>query len=273
MVDYGGGTGFLSLLAKAAGFGQVIYIDLNPSCAETIGVLKQQTGFGPDVILQGDADVLASYCRAHQLSPHLLIATDLIEHVYDPAAFFAALCRIGGNRRMQLIFTTASTPYNPWVKRRLHRFMEGCESGGLVSPNYLSRRETFIRRHYPHFSAEQLALWSRSTRGLNYEAIRQAIDADCLPLPADPYNTCDPETGNWAERILPIRTYRSLLTPHHYTLSVEKGFYNVHRHRLPFTLVCRFLNLLIRYSGPVGLLISPFITLCCRLHQTAGKGK
>ncbi|MDR2811289.1 MAG: class I SAM-dependent methyltransferase [Tannerellaceae bacterium] len=262
LIDYGGGSGFLSILAKEAGFGQVIYIDLNPLSVETIEVLKRQTGAGPDVILQGDAGVLTDYCRAHKVSPHLLIATDLIEHVYDPASFFAALCTI--NRRMQLIFTTASSPFNPLTKRRLHRFMKDCESGEAVSPHYLARREAFIRRHYPHFSPEQTSLWSRCTRGLTYDDIRKAIDSGSLPLPADPHNTCDPETGNWAERILPLRAYRAFLDPHDYTLSVGKGFYNTRRSLLPFSLICRFLNLLIRYSGPAGLWLSPFIVLWCK---------
>jgi 2-polyprenyl-3-methyl-5-hydroxy-6-metoxy-1,4-benzoquinol methylase len=262
VVDYGGGCGFLSILAKGMGFGQVIYVDLNPLSVETMKVLKRQTGTGPDVILQGSADVLAAYCRTHAISPHLLIATDLIEHVYDPAALFAALCTI--NHKMQMIFTTASTPFNPLVKRRLHRFMKGCESGAEISPGYRSRREAFIRWHYPHFSSEQILLWSRRTRGLVYGDIRKAIADGSLPLPADAHNTCDPETGNWAERILPMRDYRALLSPYGYTLSVDKGFYNTRRRSLPASLCCRFLNVVIRHSGRAGLLLSPFIVLWCR---------
>ena len=47
LIDYGGGTGFLSILAKSIGIGQVIYIDLNPSSVETIQLLKQIIGIGP----------------------------------------------------------------------------------------------------------------------------------------------------------------------------------------------------------------------------------
>ena len=38
LIDYGGGTGFLSILAKSIGIGQVIYIDLNPSSVETTAI-------------------------------------------------------------------------------------------------------------------------------------------------------------------------------------------------------------------------------------------
>jgi hypothetical protein len=264
LIDYGGGSGFLSILAKEAGCGQVIYIDINPLSVETAGVLKQQTGTGPDILLTGDSPTLAAYCHTHGIVPQLLIATDLIEHIYKPADFFADLCTI--NQAMQLVFTTASTPFNPLVRRRLHRFMRGCESGDLVSPNYLSRREAFIRQHYPRFSAEQVNAWSRHTRGMTYADIRKAIDTGQLPslLPAGKYNTCDPETGNWAERILPMRTYRSLLAPYGYHLSVGKGFYNERRRRLLPSIACRLLNVVIRCSGYAGLFLSPFLILWCR---------
>ena len=125
LIDYGGGTGFLSILAKSIGIGQVIYIDLNPSSVETIQLLKQIIGIGPDTILHGDSDVLADWCARNKVSPQLLIATDLIEHVYDLSLFFKDLIHI--NDSMYLLFTTASTPFNPYVQQRLHKMMIGCE--------------------------------------------------------------------------------------------------------------------------------------------------
>ena len=86
-IDYGGGSGFLSMLAKQAGIGRVIYIDLNPDSVDTIRVLKALAGTGPDIILHGDSDTLADWCSANKVKPQLLIATDLIEHVYDLSAF------------------------------------------------------------------------------------------------------------------------------------------------------------------------------------------
>ncbi|MDR1919701.1 MAG: class I SAM-dependent methyltransferase [Tannerellaceae bacterium] len=257
LIDYGGGSGFLSLFAKEAGFGRVVYIDLNPLSAATVEALRQASGTGPDVILRGDSDSLAAYCRREGIAPQLLIATDLIEHVYDLERFFADLCTL--NPGMRLIFTTASTPFNPFVRRRLHRFMQGCETGSLVTPNYFSRREAFIRRNYPQLSEREVELWSRRTRGLVYADIRQAIEAKRLPCPPDKYNTCEPETGNWAERILPIGAYRRLLSAYGYRLSLGKGFYNSRRsHRLS-ALVCRGLNVWIRRSGCLGFFIAPFL--------------
>lgn len=262
LIDYGGGSGFLSLLAKEMGVGRVIYIDLNPLSVEAIGVLTRELGVGPDTILHGDAETLAHWCYARQIKPQLLIATDLIEHVYNLEAFFNTL--IGLNNQMPLIFTTASTPFHPIVKHRLHKLMQGYESGTLTTPNYFTRRARYIRQAYPLFSEEEVEWWAQHTRGLVYCDIKKAVDSAILPIPTDQYNTCDPETGNCTERILPIRSYRSYLAPHHYTLQLEKGFYNVNRKSRVASWVCRAMNFLIRRLGRAGYLFAPFIWLTCK---------
>ena len=261
LIDYGGGTGFLSILAKSIGIGQVIYIDLNPSSVETIQLLKQIIGIGPDTILHGDSDVLADWCARNKVSPQLLIATDLIEHVYDLSLFFKDLIHI--NDSMYLLFTTASTPFNPYVQQRLHKMMVGCESGSLESPNYYTLREQFITKLCPAFSPKEVETWARQTRGLTYPDIQKAIEKKSLPSPEDPYNTCDPATGNWAERILPVQTYEDLLAPYQFKLKVEKGFYNADRNNPVLSLICKGINALIRNSGSFGFLLAPFIILSC----------
>lgn len=264
LVDYGGGSGFLSMLAKEIGVGSIIYLDLNPKSAETIQVLKELTQTGPDVILQGDSETLATWCEKNGVKPQLLVATDLIEHVYQLEPFFADLMRI--NSQMQLIFTTASTPFNPYVKWKLHRLMKGCESGSLESPNYYTQREKYIREQKPYFSPAEVARWSKQTRGMTLGDIRQALDRMVLPHPTDPYNTCDPANGNWTERILPIQTYRSL-APAGYMFQVKKGFYNDKRNNLFVGVFCKGLNFLIRYSGKAGLWLAPFLVLIYNRKQ------
>ncbi|WP_297906198.1 SAM-dependent methyltransferase [uncultured Parabacteroides sp.] len=266
LIDYGGGTGFLSILAKTIGIGQVIYIDLNPSSVETIRLLKQKIGVGPDIILQGNSDVLASWCTENKVCPQLLIATDLIEHVYDLSLFFKDLIHI--NDSMYLLFTTASTPFNPYIQQRLHKMMIGCESGSLESPNYYTLRKQFITKLYPDLSQEKIETWARQTRGLIYTDIQKAIEEKIMPTPEDPYNTCDPATGNWTERILPIETYEDLLAPYQFKLKVEKGFYNTDRNNPVFSLICKGINALIRNSGSLGFLLAPFIILSCGKERT-----
>lgn len=264
LVDYGGGSGFLSMLAKSIGVGKVIYLDLNPKSVETIQVLKQETGIGPDVILHGNSDRLADWCKANRIQPDLLIATDLIEHVYDLKEFFKDLSIL--NPQMQMIFTTASTPFNPYVKRRLHKLMDGCETGVFEVPNYYTLRKSYIEQKYPHLSGEETDKWAHQTRGLIYSDIDKAIKNNELPILKDTHNTCDPANGNWTERILPIEDYRLILAGYNYSLNVEKGFYNSDRNGLLSSAICKCINWLIKISGKAGLLIAPFIFLSCP-HQ------
>lgn len=265
LVDYGGGSGFLSILAKTAGIGKVIYLDLNPKSVETIRILKEEFGTGPDVILQGNSDRLADWCKENQIHPDLLIATDLIEHVYDLEVFFKDLSGISND--MQMIFTTASTPYNPYIKRRLHKLMDGCESGTLETPNYYTLRKSYIEKNYPALSKKEIENWAIHTRGLTYPDIDRAIQSGEIPFLTDKHNTCDPATGNWTERILPIKTYRSLISPYNYSVKVDKGFFNADRPGRIGSMLGKCINLLIRYSGKTGLLLAPFIFLICTKHS------
>ncbi len=255
-IDYGGGSGFLSMLAKQAGIGRVIYIDLNPDSVDTIRVLKALAGTGPDIILHGDSDTLADWCSANKVKPQLLIATDLIEHVYDLSAFFDNLAAI--DNKMQMLFTTASTPFNPYVKRKLHRLMTTWEK------EYYALRLHYIHLHFPALSPAEAKEAARKTRGLTFPHIRKAVENGSYPLLKDAFNTCDPRNGNWTERILPIETYRSLAKPFGYQVQVGKGFYNTDRPNPISALISSGINGLIRISGKAGFLFAPFITLYLR---------
>ena len=255
-IDYGGGSGFLSMLAKQAGIGRVIYIDLNPDSVDTIRVLKALAGTGPDIILHGDSDTLADWCSANKVKPQLLIATDLIEHVYDLSAFFANLAAI--DNKMQMLFTTASTPFNPYVKRKLHRLMTTWEK------EYYALRLHYIHLHFPALSPAEAKEAARKTRGLTFPHIRKAVENGSYPLLKDAFNTCDPRNGYWTERILPIETYRSLAKPFGYQVQVGKGFYNTDRPNPISALISSGINGLIRISGKAGFLFAPFITLYLR---------
>ena len=255
-IDYGGGSGFLSMLAKQAGIGRVIYIDLNPDSVDTIRVLKALAGTGPDIILHGDSDTLADWCSANKVKPQLLIATDLIEHVYDLSTFFANLAAI--DNKMQMLFTTASTPFNPYVKRKLHRLMTTWEK------EYYALRLHYIHLHFPALSPAEAKEAARKTRGLTFPHIRKAVENGSYPLLKDAFNTCDPRNGNWTERILPIETYRSLAKPFGYQVQVGKGFYNTDRPNPISALISSGINGLIRISGKAGFLFAPFITLYLR---------
>jgi hypothetical protein len=252
LIDYGGGHGFMSLLAKRRGIRRVIYVDYNPQAAETVTALSHLLGQGPDVILTGDQDTLRDWCREHQVVPDALVGIDVIEHIYRLDLFFDGLKAL--NPHMAMVFSTASTPFNPWVKRRLRRFMERDEQGHDGKPGFYQLRRDFIAQSRPDLLPQELDRLARQTRGLAFQDINSqfSILNSQFSIP----NTCDPRTGSWTERILPIEDYRRYARPCRVTYA--KGFYNRHHQGLK-GLAARTLNLLLHL--PLTRCFAPFIYL------------
>jgi uncharacterized protein YutD len=138
--------------------------------------------------------------------------------------------------------------------------MQRCEFGKNEN-GYLALRQTFIQQKYPHMSEATCAEWAEKTRGLIYEDIKTAIDNNRPPLLNDQYNTCEPATGNWVERILPISAYEKIVQPYGYKLRLGKGFYNTDRPNSMLNSVSWLMNTLIQLLRRVGFVAAPFIIL------------
>lgn len=259
LIDFGGGSGFLSIFAKKAGIGQVIYIDLNSKSVHTVQVLKDKYGIGPDIILEGSSLELAEWCKENKVKPDLLIATDLIEHIYNLSPFFADLHLI--NDEMDMVFTTASNPFNYIKNKKLRKYMSGAEDGSLETPNYLTLRQEYIKKEFPKLTESQVKEYAFLSKGMIYEDISKAIENNYFPTLKDKYNTCDPRTGNWVERILSINDYKEIIKPYNYQLKVFKGFYNSEKANPILKFIVKTVNRLIKLSGKAGIYISPFIIL------------
>lgn len=255
-IDYGGGHGFLSLLAKQRGIERVVYIDYNPQASETVTSLADKLGFGPDIVLTGDSSTLKRWCKEQNITPNILVGIDVIEHIYRLDTFFADLRDI--NPHMTMVFSTASTPYNPRVVHRLHRIMRRDELGNLEHKGFLEMRREFIATQRPELSPADLNHWATSTRGLTYDDIAAALrfPLSTLRSPLPTPNTCDPATGSWTERILPLKAYRTFAAPRQ--IKVRKGFYNSYQHGIK-GIITRTINLILHM--PLTRSLAPFIIL------------
>ena len=227
IVDFGGGHGLLSILAKKLGFERAIYVDYNADALQTARLMSERLGASPDVMLQGDAGVLQQWCESNGVKPNALLAMDVIEHIYVLDEFFAELHTISD--RLKMIFTTASTPFNKRVERKLRRAMQEDELGTETRKGFWQKRRDYIQELHSDMSEHELDYWADNTRGLKYEDVARAVESQSPNLLLDPDNTCDPATGSWTERILPIDDYRQLLMPYGFTLTVLPGHYNEHR--------------------------------------------
>ncbi|MBR4804146.1 MAG: SAM-dependent methyltransferase, partial [Bacteroidales bacterium] len=151
-------------------------------------------------------------------------------------------------------------PCNALKVRHLRKAMIGDETGTCENPNFYTLRRDYIRSQYPDFDENTLNSWASATRGLVFDDIEAVVDGE-KPLPSvDGYNTCDPRTGSWTERVLPLSEYRRLLAKHQRILRVENGFYDTHRAQ-PQKMFRAALNVIIRLLPHLGRSFAPFIFL------------
>jgi len=258
VVDFGGGHGFLSLFLKQLGM-NVIYCDHNPLSVKTITTIKKEIGFGPDIIIEGSSSELLSFCKTHTITPKYLIATDLIEHVYDLNSLFADFQKLNPN--LSMIFTTGSVKSNILKSIRLRKYMKKEET-----EVYFPARKLFLSEKYPELTFSEIKKLSSDTRGLIFPDIEQYISnylkKNILPtIDVDKYNTCNPKTGNWTERILSKKQYRKIINAHDFQVSFGIGFYNDERSNYLISLIAKIVNFLMLHFYFVGLFFCPFLIL------------
>lgn len=258
LVDYGGGHGFFSMAAKARGIGRVIYVDNNPLAVSAAQTVAAAAGTGADLFLCGDAATLDRWCRDNDTRPDLLAGMDVIEHIYRLEPFFDTLHAL--NPRLHMLFTTGSNPGNPWIRRRLHRIMRMDECGTATQKGFLQLRRDHIAARRPDLGDDTLDSLAAATRGLSFVDIDTLIPPppaaipSVLPAPPAGPDTCDPASGSWTERLLPLDDYKRMNPG----LSTSNGFYNTHRPGLK-GLASQLLNPLL--GLPCTRWFAPFIFL------------
>ena len=273
LIDYGCGNGLLGLFAKFCGCKQVYLNDHNHQFLEAAKQLSKALHIEVDAFIEGDIIEVESFF-ANIPKPTAVIATDVIEHIYNLEEFFAIIARL--NNKMVNVFTTASVTANYFKSKQLIKLQYKDEHVGsnalhaLLEDVYAGLpfkliREEIIKSYAPTLSTEALAGLSTATRGLNRADILQAVDAFQLSgkmpeAPAHATNTCDPITGSWTERLLTIKEYRKLYNEAGFNLSVSNGFYNEWQGGAK-SIVLKQVNIVLRLMGTRGRFITPFLIL------------
>lgn len=238
IVDFGCGNGFLALFTAFCGCKNVVAIEVREEFISVAKQLQQQLKLSHITWLVGNEYTLAQYFK-DKPKPATLIATDVIEHIYNLNQFFVCLREL---QLQNLVFTTGSVYDNFFKRKQLYRLMyrdENISNTPMhVSINskygslpYVKVRGLLIQELYPKLEPEVCQQLAKNTRGLNQTDIIKAVDkylyTQQLPKPINhPYNTCDPITGSFTERMLTIKEYKTLFTQYGYSLSIINGSYN-----------------------------------------------
>jgi 2-polyprenyl-3-methyl-5-hydroxy-6-metoxy-1,4-benzoquinol methylase len=273
-VDYGGGSGMISLLAKELGLGTVIYDDIYDVSCRDAQVIGDALGVSADSYVCGDVDRLLEFVEENELTCDVMASFDVLEHIYDVGAFLTALgaSRWGPNA---ICMASAANSRHPLLRKSLmamHRCYEfqdrpktfGHKERDSLRAFYEIRRE-MIMEHAPELSSGEVRELTENTRGMVKSDILRCVDKYLQtklkpPEPVHPTNTCDPYTGNWQEQLLDLEWLKRTLQKQGFSADIIPGYYGCCSGRLKNAVIF-LLNGTISLSGYFSLIMSPYYVL------------
>ncbi|MDP8208583.1 MAG: hypothetical protein P9L92_18110 [Candidatus Electryonea clarkiae] len=272
-VEYGAGTGGLSLLAKELGVGTVIYNDIyNVSCKDAEIIASSMKIVADDYVCGGLDDVVDNL-NTRSVACDAIGSNDVIEHVYDIELFINNLSKVPG-KHLTVAFSSAANSLNPMITRRwmsIHKSKENVDQEKKWGEKeiaclraYKAVRHEMIQAYKPDIEPHALEKLVRNTRGLMEPDIRQCVveyseTGAFPPEPLHPTNTCDPYTGNWEERMMDQDFLRVEMDRAGFEARILSGYYGgISPVRKAISPV---LNVMIKLGGKIGLRIAPFFML------------
>ena len=276
-IDYGGGCGILSLIAKEAGFRTVVYNDIYDKSVIDAGLISKTLDLEADHYFCGDLDELINELKLHRIDPDLICSFDVLEHIYDLSDWLRSLSVADS---FSLLFMSGANPVNPFIVRRLKKIHKIAEYHGsnknirikddFLNTSFLKQREIIIRERFPDLSKKDVNMLAKETRGRRKNDIEEIV-INCIKTGiinykmSHPTNTCDPYTGSWAEKLIDLKQIRSLLNELNMTCKITNSFYSYSGKGFP-DAIKYILNQIIKLSGPENLFLSPIITLEIQKH-------
>lgn len=274
IVDYGAGTGVLAMLAKEVGFKKVIYNDIyDISCKDASTIATKALVPANDYVC-GDIVSVKNYFIQSNQSCDIIVSRNVIEHIYNLDHFFKELSGFS-NKKLTLFFATTANIKNPltvWYTQRIQRLAEfkvkttkWSKERDTVKPYLLIRKE-IIEKSFPNLKPNEIDDLAKETRGLIKEDMMKFVEAYLatgkkVKTKVSGYNTCDPNTGNWAEHLVEINKYEELYRLNKFDFKVVNGFYNTNYAQKWLNIITPIINLLIRIMGNKGIYLAPFIGL------------
>jgi hypothetical protein len=271
LVDYGGGPGVLSLLARELGLQNVIYNDIYEVSCRDFEKVARSIQCEPRATVLGDIDTVIGYAKQAGLMIDAITSYDVIEHIYDTEGFFRKIKGLP-HQSLRMVMASSANMRNPIINKM--RRDEQVEVENRDRPaewghkqrdslrSYLNLRKEIIRAFDSSLSAEVADRLAVSTRGLYKDDIEKCV-AEFKEIgkirytPDHPTNTCDPLTGNWSERLMDTNWIVRVLGEENFDISIKCGFY-AYMPRWPIQWIKRALNLLIRLTGARILAFAPY---------------
>ncbi len=277
-VDYGGGPGVLTFLARETGVGTVIYNDIYDVSCHDAAVIGSAICCPADAYVCGDLAELQRDIEKRSLYVDAIASYDVIEHIYDVEDYFRKL-KFLPHQDLRVVFASSANTHNPVIRRKRMKgqlLVENQDSGAEwghkerdTLDSYISIRKMIISNSDPHLSRDEVETLARETRGLISQDIEKYIREYHLTgkisyQPLHPTNTCDPYTGNWAEHLMDTSWIKKIFASEGFKVEIFPGFYAFTSQPIK-NWIKGVLNVFILLSGKHGLFYSPYYLLYARL--------
>ena len=272
-VDYGGGCGILSFLAKEAGFKKVIYNDVYDGSVNDARIVAEHINTTIDYYIKGDVEDFVKTINNLNIKPDLICSFDVLEHIYDWKVWIKNILTI--NNSFSLLFMTSANTANPVIRRRLKKIHYQTEYIGFkedegwkesdVSVAFIDERKKIIKATGFNLSNDEINRLAKQTRGLMEVDIEKVV-ADYIQTgkvnyrPDKTTNTCDPYTGSWSENLIYINELKTFALDNHLDVNITNAYYSYSKNKLT-NIFKYFLNGLIKISRRNSLFFSPVYVL------------
>lgn len=282
ILEYGAGTGIISLLAKELGL-KVIYNDIYEVSCKDAKIISDQIGNMIDHFVKGDIDDVIKYLQSNNLQCNSIVSSDVIEHIYDVDSFFHKVCLLSNNLNT-VVMVTAANPFHPLIRKKLVHIQSDLEFKDRKYEFGHKERDTLraystIRREIikdylygkkiesTNKEIEKLVI---STRGMIKKDIQKCVQnfAEKKILPKKdqfPSNTCDPYTGNWAEHLMNPFYLKKILEDENFETFVLNGFMSKPKGMMK-KIIVKLMNKIILHNllGKNTIKLAPFYTIYAR---------
>lgn len=239
LIDYGGGSGLISLLAVETGIGSVIYNDIYETSCEDVQKLSKALGLRLEHVIPGDVQELVGKLRQESIVINAIISNDVLEHIYDVGSHFESLATMSDNPLRVVYATGANIKNRRYVREAVKKQIEVEQQNREATWGhkdrdtlraYLDVRRDLISAYAPSLPPAQVDELARATRGLMKQDIESCVDeyrerGEISYRPNHPTNTCDPHTGNWCEHLMEFGWLEEVVGDAGFSVSILPGAY------------------------------------------------
>jgi len=277
ILEYGGGSGILSLLARELNFKVVIYNDIYEISCRDAKTIASSIGNEADRYILGDIDDVITFFQKNDIRCNSVVSYDVIEHIYDMGYFIKKIPELTDKKCSTIVMSSGANSLNPLIVHNLKKrhvkaeFSDTDEYFGRKKrdalESYYSIRKRMIQRYAPDLSFFEIEVLATRTRGMIERDIVSVVDNYKITKkfpkkPDHPTNTCDPFTGNWAEHLMDVYQLKDQLEDAGFRSKIIPGYYGNPQKRGKFInhLIVPGVNTLINLPK-CGIYLAPFFTL------------